>query len=891
MTVKSTYLLFLLIQILVTNSIFSKVNNHCPDSLQLVIRKTTIDTIRINSKLTLFDHFLENNEIELAENVLGKAILLCEKNLLAEDFSQEEINKTNELLILSNLKKSSLLRSLGDVNMSVELAKKCLKKSKEYGFVYGEAKSNFLLGEAYEYSGRLKKSLEYFYKAYELFKESVFIIDYAKTLNSLGHVYDYLGELDKALHYYTESLLVYEDAGHGIGVAMQYNNIGIIYYLQGDYETALKYYNESLEKLEHYNNIGRSYAYTLNNIGLIYDNLGDVYMAIDFYERSYKVFDEKVKLGAGVVLPLNNLGDSYKNQNDFDKAIEYYLISLDISTSMQDAQAEAYTLDKLCDIYLSLNDIESAELYCEQSLEKYEEIEDKHGLALSFIRMGDYYEKINEADNALNSFLKSILFFTEIGDKQGMSAANVKAGKIQYSLENLNDAYKLAGTAYKYAKELGHPADIRESSQLLYLIYRDRRNFENALYYYNEYVAMKDSIFNQDLRNAIQEQYYRRQYEKRSVADSVEFAQVLHIANLELEKKREETKRQLWVIYSILLGLAIVLSLLVVILKLYYSKKKAKDHLELSYAEINQKNEEILSQRDQLNFQHNQVLKQKTLLEKSHRRITDSINYAKLIQNALLPSESTLKSLIPDHIVFFKPSEIVSGDFYWIKHINDKIYIVVADCTGHGVPGAFMSMLGIAFLNEIARRDDVKNTSDILNILRQEVIDALSQGSEDSRPNEGMNVSIIAIDKKNMNAQFSGAYSSMCLIRHKDKEKPLNSSICKEKMSSLEKNDYVLYELKGDAQTVARTFSEDSFTACNFSLVRDDIIYLYSDGYIDQLNGITNRRYTTLRFKNLLIDIHGQSFSQKYSKLENTFNDWQGENDQTDDVLLIGIRI
>ncbi|MBS4014701.1 MAG: tetratricopeptide repeat protein [Bacteroidetes bacterium] len=857
-----------------------------PDSLLSVIKTSKNDTVKIKAELALADWLIQTHQNDSAQALIGVIINNCD-NIIVNKNIQLHVKETVSRQKVQALNcKGSLCRKRGRSELALEILNSSIDLASKINYKDGLAFAYMHKGEALDYMGNLNHANEFFFKALELFREVDNKYGIAKTLNAIGTVYDYQGELDTALDYYTQSLKVYESFNFESGIADQYNNIGIIYYLQGDYETALEYYLKSLRTHEKAGSVSHSYSMTLNNIGLIYENLGNALKAIDYYEKSLKVF-ELIDIGTGIVLPLNNLGEAYRKQGDYEKALEYFNKSLGISDESNDVQGEAYTLDKICSIYIILNDFLKASFYCKTCLEKYIEIGDKHGIAISYIGLGTLNKKTGKLNNALDNFLRSVSLYKEIGDKQGMATSSTWTGSIYFEMGKYSEAYKYAKEGYRLAKELGYPADIQSSAKLLNQIYQKFGNFEKALKYYEEYIAMKDSLVNIDIKNRIQDQYYKYQYEKKALTDSIAFAQTLAIKKIELDKQKEESKRQMWILYLTLLGLIVVVAFSITILKLFLDKRKANDRLELSYAEINQKNEEIVAQRDQIKIQHEYVLDQKTLLEKSHRRITDSINYAKLIQTALLPSDKMLAKIMPENTVYYKPCDIVSGDFYWVKEIQDIIYIVVADCTGHGVPGAFMSMLGIAFLNEITRREDIKSTSDILNILRQEVVNSLSQDSLDERPTEGMNVSVLAINKSNMRAQFSGAYGNMCVIRNADNRLV---GVGDEFLNITEKDGQALNEIRGNPWSVGKSSTNTSFTSHVFNIFDDDMLYIYTDGFIDQLNGISNRRFNSQRFKSLLLDINKLDFQSQHRKLESTYSNWKGENEQTDDILIVGLR-
>ncbi len=280
--------------------------------------------------------------------------------------------------------------------------------------------------------------------------------------------------------------------------------------------------------------------------------------------------------------------------------------------------------------------------------------------------------------------------------------------------------------------------------------------------------------------------------------------------------------------------------------------------------EIEQSKEEIESQRDEL--------------YKQKQEIVDSINYAKRIQQAVLPSEEFMSSVLKEYFVFFQPRDIVSGDFYWVKKIRNFSFVVAADCTGHGVPGAFMSMLGSSFLNEIVSSRTLDGAGEILNRLRNKVKKSLHQKGAEGEQKDGMDISLLIIDWDEYELQFAGAYNSVYIVRKKDAE------------SNTEDN-FEIIRLKADRQPIGIYLNERSFTNHSFSLKKGDVIYALSDGYIDQFGGDTGGKFKSGRFKEMLLSFQDKSMEEQKQILIRTFAKWKRDFDQVDDVLVMGIKI
>ncbi|MBR8535260.1 response regulator [Carboxylicivirga sediminis] len=250
-----------------------------------------------------------------------------------------------------------------------------------------------------------------------------------------------------------------------------------------------------------------------------------------------------------------------------------------------------------------------------------------------------------------------------------------------------------------------------------------------------------------------------------------------------------------------------------------------------------------------------------------NKKLTDSIEYAQKIQNASLPSDDFLNKVLPEHFILFKPRDIVSGDFYWAEESGDKLIIVSADCTGHGVPGAFMSMFGLAYLHEVVGKNEITQPAEIINELRRIVIESLKQ-DEGSEVKDGMDISIVSIDKKQQVIEFAGAFNDMLLLRNKDMQ---------------------IYE--ADHMPVSIGEINQPYTNYTINYEAGDCIYLYTDGYPSQFGGPNDKKLMQKGFRNLLLENHQYSMKEQGDIYNNFFDMWKGINDQIDDVLVIGIRL
>ncbi|MFC2138983.1 SpoIIE family protein phosphatase [Bacteroidota bacterium] len=310
-------------------------------------------------------------------------------------------------------------------------------------------------------------------------------------------------------------------------------------------------------------------------------------------------------------------------------------------------------------------------------------------------------------------------------------------------------------------------------------------------------------------------------------------------------------------------------------LESYYNELEEKVR-ERTY-EIYQQKEEIEAQRDALEDQRNMLADKNKKLESAYKEIeqqkkniTDSIHYAKRIQNAILPNDEEFERLLPDYFLIYRPKDIVSGDFYWLEHNGNNIMVAAVDCTGHGVPGAFMSIVGHNQLNYAVNSKNIVKPSEILNELNYGVTHTLKQSAGVRAVRDGMDIALCTFDKKFKKVEFAGAYNPLLLIR-----------------------DNELIQIKGDKFPIGAFLDEElnKFANNEMDLKKGDMLYIFSDGYVDQFGGDTGRKFLIKHFKDLLLEIHQKPLEDQKTHLLETLEAWKKGYPQIDDILIIGIKI
>ena len=530
----------------------------------------------------------------------------------------------------------------------------------------------------------------------------------------------------------------------------------------------------------------------------------------------------------------NNLGIIYRNIENYKQAIEYYNLSLKIKQKIGNKKGESSSLNNIGVLYeKGYNNIEKALRYYYKSYKIEIEIKNKEGISTSCINIGDAYRQLKEYDNAIIYINKGIKIATD-----------------EKLTENLYFLY--------YS---------------LYELNKDQNNLTNALKYYELSVLYQDSLREEQNLEQINELEARFDSEKQQKEiELLNTASLLQ--NVELQKKKQFIKNQRIIIFLISLGFVTIIIFSIILFKQNRIRKEKNIKLKRQNVEINHQKEEIKAQRDEIEAQRDFVAKNRDQIASQNLKIKDSIQYARKIQVALLPTEQMLQKKFAEAFIFHKPKDIVSGDFQWIKETKKHIINVVADCTGHGVPGAFMSILGVTLLNEITADSNISKASEILDTMKKKLKTQLKQKKLSfTSSKDGIDLSLCVINKENRQLQFAGAYNSAYIIRNKK-----------------EKQDF--FELKADRMPIGIHLKEkDFFTNQIFQLEKGDIIYQFSDGYIDQFGGKESRKFLTTNFKTLLLEISPLPLAEQKIRLEDCLENWQGIYSQVDDILVSGYKI
>ncbi|MGB3948947.1 MAG: tetratricopeptide repeat protein [Bacteroidia bacterium] len=664
----------------------------------------------------------------------------------------------------------------------------------------------------------------------------------ASAYNFKGRVLMNTGDYQNAIKEYQIALKLRQEIDDKKGVANALNNIGLIHYKQGNYEKALSFHKQALDVRKSIDD-EFGIAMSLHNIGVVSLERGDYEQALKNILASIEI-KEKIGDKQGIIMSLNNVGIIYEKQGDTLAALANYEKYLKISIEGGDLLSTAYAYNNIANIYQYKKDFKKAREYHLNSLKIKEKIGDKAGVAMTYGNLGSVFFDENKIEEALKYYLQSLKICNEVGDTLLMINIHHNIANSYLKQQQIDKAYQNALTCLQYAQKLGSKPGLKSAYSSLYEIYEAQGDYKKAFDYYQLFANIKDSLLNEQSSKQIAEMNVRYESEKKD--------KELLKKDAELNKQKIDGQRKKLQRNAFIVGFLLILILAIFVFRSYRQKKSANL---------------LLQEKNQL------IEIQKQLVEDKNLKITDSINYAQRIQQATLPSQDLIKKAFPQSFILFLPRDIVSGDFYWYTELpkNKGHLIVVGDCTGHGVPGAFMSIIGNTLLNEIVNVKGIYTPADILTELNKGVVALLNQSGDDSdTQDDGMDVTVVLYNPLTNEVDYAAA-NHISYLYSKNK----------------------LVQLQGDIYSIGGMFGRTDlvFNSKHLKLDKGDMLYLFTDGYADQFGGEKNEKYTTTRFEQLFVEIKSLDTDTQKQQLTHTFETWKGINKQLDDVLVMGIKI
>ncbi len=661
-----------------------------------------------------------------------------------------------------------------------------------------------------------------------------------------------------ALEYAAQALQLAETTKDSIELATMYNYLGDSYFERKSFSIALDNYYKSYKIFQRFGDeINVAYSYL--DIGSIYFEQNLSTIAYNYYEKAKLIF-EKHNDKLGLSFTYDKIGFALLKQGNENGALQYFIDSDYFRKGLKDTLLSAISSKNISEVYLLREEYDKAISFLNEASEKFRAINSPLNIADADFKIGKIYLSNDEFDKAIDYLNSAFTNYEKFEKNQEIALTYNELAKAYFGK---NDS-KLVKEYASKALEIGNNnnfLDVKaEAYTLLSRYYEVKKDIKKAFQFERMHSYVVDSIS-------------QAKYISQSAEMQVSFEIQNQEKEIEILTKSEELNKitiRNQQLIAIVIGVFLVL-LLIFAINLYRSnnnRKKTNHLLTKQKKDIEDKNHELERQKD--------AIEEKNIrIQRINKNITGSINYASRIQQAMLPKPSTYLKYLKDVFVYFRPREVVSGDFYWFSRDEErnKVFVAAVDCTGHGVPGAFMSLIGNTYLNQIVNSDHITEADLILNKLHESIRTSLHQAKNQSR--DGMDIALCVIDYNTKVIEFAGARNPMIYIK-----------------------DDELFQLKGDNMDIGgvQREKERKFTKQIIPLEEGMQIYLFSDGFQDQFGGPEKNKYMRKNFKDLLFKIHKSNMMIQMQLLTEAFESWMKQDDgsqldQIDDVLVIGLKV
>jgi serine phosphatase RsbU (regulator of sigma subunit)/predicted negative regulator of RcsB-dependent stress response len=588
---------------------------------------------------------------------------------------------------------------------------------------------------------------------------------------------------------------------------------------------------------------------------LAYSTLGSALTTKSKYDEAIQTLltslniYEKIKNKKGIAYVCNTIANAYLGLENNAKAYEFYLKCFNVS-NQQPANPHMVTVASfgLGSVLITQNRSEEAINYFEKAVEGFNKDGNKAYAAMAMTMIGEAYVNDSDYVAAEKYFLHAMPKFEEENDEYAIAINCTNLGSIELHKKNYAKAFAYFDRALKLNLKREAWDNIKNNALKLSELMETQNKSSEALKYYKMYVQYKDSVINIERNKALANAESKYNAEKKE--------QQLILKNLELEKSQSEVKQRNTLIYIFIGALLIFVVLLFVVYRLYRQKRKTNIVLNRQFSEIKLKT--------------TQIEEQKNIIEEKNKDIMDSINYSKHIQQAILPSENLIQKALPNSFFIYKPKDIISGDFYFIENTPERVYFAVVDCTGHGVPGALLSVFSQNTLKKIISTKKGMPHEILTEICQEFKANLTSDNNESLSINDGMDIALACLDKKDNKLYFSGAKNPLLLMRNSE-----------------------MHELKADRWSISGRNEDQQlkFTHHELELKKGDKIYMFSDGFADQFGGPKGKKYKYKQIKELIMEASKMVLSEQKKFIESSFNSWKGNLEQLDDVTLICVNL
>lgn len=820
------------------------------------------------SKKSLELRIEQKNETNIAKAYNTLAILYHNQGNITQalNFYQQYYLSSkkagNKTLMISALHNIGIIHlGKGNYAQAIEHLTKSLKFQEEIGNKKHITEALLNLADVHRRQGNFTDAQSYLKRGLKLSQEVKNRNLVASCLSSLGYIYDLQGNTNKALEYFRKSLKIRQEQEIPRLINSALYSIGTIYLSKQMEDSAFHYLNQSIEicKEMAFNKTLRSYLIT---IGAIYHKQGQIPKSLNFYYDALKIVEEtQDTIGMAAVYKaiasVHFTQDNYQEALSYQyKTLEYYQASKELSGIAQTQNSIAHTLGKLADYRQAIH-------YSAQALKSFKTLQDSCQYGSSLLPLGRSYYALQEVDSAIIILEQARTQVRKCLNYGGIALVEIELGKCYTSKNQTEIAFRSYERALVAAQHSQNRASIQEAASYLYPVYQQAGQYKKAFEVLNLYQANKDSLFNEtNTRNLVQKEM---QYEHDKELKEQELQQI---------KQESQLARQRLLIYSAIGACVALFAITLAVYRNYRNKNKANQLLKIKQSEILIQKEEIVLQNEELRQQQEEIISQRNYIEEQnvqmtdqYQRITDSIRYAQTIQQGVLPFPTRLEQM-GKHFIIYRPKDIVSGDFYWYEKVANRHFFAVADCTGHGVPGGFMSMLGIAILNELVLKSQIYSPADILTEAHRLIQQILNQKEEGSNQ-DGMDV-ILATWEENQEEET--------LVTFCGAKRPLFCRI---------QNEVEIH--RGVRQSIGgRKVKKREFIDSKLSLPKGSYLYFTSDGYADQ-SSRDRTKIGSKQFTDILVNSSLSSPQEQKEKLITFLDHHQEGSEQRDDITVVGI--
>lgn len=637
-----------------------------------------------------------------------------------------------------------------------------------------------------------------------------------------------------------------------------WGTIGSSYFYEANWEKSRWAYKKALDLARRHNgkeDVARAY----NNLGLVNLKLSNFIEAQKNFHKSLSMREE-LKDIIGEVAVLNNLSALHTNMDNLEKAEFYCQRAYKKALQTKNQGRIANSITNLGVLYYDQNKKQKALDHFYEAAAIYESIGDNWSLATVYSNTGVILTELKNYSKALVDLNRSLKIKREIGDNGGVALAYFNMGSLCSETGRSKEALQYYNEAEKIYLRNKDVEDLKALYKTYALTYSELKDYKSAYQYFLKYDAIRDTLLGKDQTRAVEEMETRYETEKKEKELLIN-QRDLRLKNQILKAKQAELDGEKYFKNS-MIGLAAFVILVAGLLYYGYNNKRKANHI-------------ISLQKVEVERQRDEVHKQKIVVEHKNKEILDSINYAKRIQYALLANEQLLGQHVPDHVVYFKPKDIVSGDFYWTTFKDDSFYLAACDSTGHGVPGAFMSLLNTSFLNEALNDMDIRQTGPVFDHVRTRLVQSIShEGAQDGMDGILLKLNSVHLTNGSGRAkiEYSAANNAPVLVRG---------------------NEVVM--LPFDKMPVGKSDKTTPFNSHSVDLQKGDTLFIYTDGFADQFGGPKGKKFKYTNLNRLLMELsqkHARNpLMAIYEELDRAFNDWKGDLEQVDDVCVIGMRI